>query len=298
MLIPYALNAVGDFVYVDEVKRGLACNCVCSECGGALVKRVSDENLKIDHFAHFSNTCKATSETVLHKLIKSILLSTDTLAIPDSNGEPVLITIQSARCEVTLHNYRVDVLLNEGLTDELIIEVVVHHSVSIEKQVRLSELGSRGIIINTSIDLIQLPPNEIRTFIVESLYSKMNFLKEFPHSGHTHLIDRTSGDSRYSNPNNSRIRIRFREELIPSWSKYYKNIGLNRVVFKRFKTQFSNENKDHQLTQLIADDFVRSLIEEERIKRQSTKLLPEIKENITPIPAINANSYLKASRGE
>ncbi|RYY02156.1 MAG: hypothetical protein EOO53_14065 [Gammaproteobacteria bacterium] len=298
MLIPYALNGDGDFVYVDEVKRGLACNCVCSECGGALVKRVSDENLKIDHFAHFSNTCKAISETVLHKLIKSILLSTDTLAIPDSNGEPVLITIQSARCEVTLHNYRVDVLLNEGLSDELIVEVVVHHRVSIEKQVQLSKLGFRGIIINAPLHIIQLSPNEIRTFIVESLYSKMNFLKEFPHSSHDHSSSRASDESRYSKPNHSRSRIRFREELIPSWSKYYKNIGLNRVVFKRLKTQFASTNKENQLTQLIADNFVRALIEEERIQKYSKKELPKFKGNITPAPVNDSNSYLKASRGE
>lgn len=298
MLIPYALNAHGQFVYVAQVKRGLACNCVCSECGGALVKRVSDENLKIDHFAHFSNTCKAISETVLHKLIKSILVSTDTLVVPSDNGEPVVVTILSAKCEVALHNYRVDVLLNEGLSDELIVEVVVHHRVSVEKQVRLSKLGFRGIIISTPLHLIQLPPTEIRTFIVESLYFKINFQKEFSHSSYGHSTRGEADGGRYSNPNHKKTRIRFRDELIPSWSKYYKNVGLNRAVFKRLKTQYASTNNDNQLTQLIADNFVRSLIEEERIQKDSEKELPKIKENVTPAQVNDANSYLKASRGE
>jgi hypothetical protein len=298
MLIPYALGPDGNFVYVGEVDRGLACNCVCSECGGALVKRVSDENLKIDHFAHFTHTCKAVSETVLHKLIKSILLSSKTLIIPDGNGEPVVITIQSAQCEVTLNNYRVDVLLNEGLSDQLIVEVVVHHRVSIEKQVRLSRSGFRGIIINAPLHIIQLPPDDIRTFIVESLHSKMNFLKEFPHSSHDHSSGRESDEDRHSKPNHNRSRIRFREELIPSWSKYYKNIGLNRVIFKRLKAQFASTNEGNQLTQLIADNFVRALIEEERIQKYQKISLPEIKETKAPTPAVDAISYLKASRGE
>lgn len=296
MLIPYALNMTGQFVHVNDVNRGLACNCVCSECGGALVKRVSDENLKIDHFAHFSNTCKAASETILHKLIKFILLSTKTLTVTDHKGASELIRIENAKCEVTLDNYRVDVLLNEGSSNQLIIEVVVHNRVSIEKQVRLSKLGFRGIIINAPLHLIQLPPDELRTHIVESLYPKINFFREFPQATQVRSMSSNSGETHYSKPRNA-IRVRFRDELIPSWSKYYKNIGLKRVVFKRFKSQFSTTSEGSEMTQLIVDDFVRSLIEEERAHKYS-KTLPSNAERISAAPVVDAMSYHRASRGE
>ena len=48
--IPFAVRIdTGEMVSVDEVERGLACNCKCPSCDGRLVARKADVNAH--HFA-------------------------------------------------------------------------------------------------------------------------------------------------------------------------------------------------------------------------------------------------------
>ncbi len=48
--IPFALDAQGKWRDVSEVKRGLACNCVCPECAGRVVAKKGE--IRAHHFAH------------------------------------------------------------------------------------------------------------------------------------------------------------------------------------------------------------------------------------------------------
>lgn len=68
-------------VSIQEVKRGLACNCVCIHCKERLVARKGD--IIIHHFAHVSNSsCKYSFEKSLYYLIRDILDENKCIVLP------------------------------------------------------------------------------------------------------------------------------------------------------------------------------------------------------------------------
>lgn len=69
-LLTYAFNLNGDFVYIDEVSTGLACDCYCPSCNEKLVAKNCGTK-RIHHFAHASGVdCEGAYESMLHKLAK------------------------------------------------------------------------------------------------------------------------------------------------------------------------------------------------------------------------------------
>lgn len=66
----YAIGSQNDFVYVDDVAKGLACNCYCPACKERLVAK-NGGTKRIHHFAHASGVdCEGAYETMLHQLAK------------------------------------------------------------------------------------------------------------------------------------------------------------------------------------------------------------------------------------
>ena len=66
----YAIDSQNNFVHVDNVAKGLACNCYCPACKEQLVAK-NRGTQRIHHFAHVSGAdCEGAYETMLHKLAK------------------------------------------------------------------------------------------------------------------------------------------------------------------------------------------------------------------------------------
>lgn len=71
--IPFAVRIdTGEMVSVDEVERGLACNCKCPSCDGRLVARKADVNAH--HFAHHTAS-KEACQYAFYTSIRLMLLS-------------------------------------------------------------------------------------------------------------------------------------------------------------------------------------------------------------------------------
>lgn len=69
-LLIYAIDSQNNFVYVDNVAKGLACNCYCPACKERLVAK-NGGTKRIHHFAHASGVdCEGAYETMLHQLAK------------------------------------------------------------------------------------------------------------------------------------------------------------------------------------------------------------------------------------
>lgn len=68
--VPYGVRD-GELVHVSAVERGLACGCVCVECGTRLVARWGPKTRP--HFAHHAAVGVCDGESLLHRLGKRIL---------------------------------------------------------------------------------------------------------------------------------------------------------------------------------------------------------------------------------
>lgn len=69
-LLTYAFSSDGNFVHIDTVVNGLACDCFCPSCKERLVAK-NGGTKRIHHFAHASGIdCEKAYETMLHLLAK------------------------------------------------------------------------------------------------------------------------------------------------------------------------------------------------------------------------------------
>lgn len=69
-LLTYAFSSDGNFVHIDTVVNGLACDCFCPSCKERLVAK-NGGTKRIHHFAHASGVdCDEAYETMLHQLAK------------------------------------------------------------------------------------------------------------------------------------------------------------------------------------------------------------------------------------
>lgn len=84
--LTYGKDSNGRLVHVDEVQRGLACECVCPGCGAQLVARKGER--KQHHFAHANGAdCAGARMTALHMLAQQILEKEKQVMLPNySNG--------------------------------------------------------------------------------------------------------------------------------------------------------------------------------------------------------------------
>ena len=76
--VPYA-DRDGEIVHASQVERGLACGCVCVECGTRLVARWGPKTRP--HFAHHASAGDCDGESLLHRLGKRILAQRMEVAI-------------------------------------------------------------------------------------------------------------------------------------------------------------------------------------------------------------------------
>ena len=72
--------------YIEDVPRGLDCNCVCPECGSKL--EAHKGNVQRHHFQHYSVAeCKGAYESQLHLLSKAIIEENKALMLPLYEGK-------------------------------------------------------------------------------------------------------------------------------------------------------------------------------------------------------------------
>ena len=82
LLQSFAMDKTGRIRSIDEVNRGLACECVCPCCEEPVLARQGD--VREWHFAHASGAeCDGGAEGALHAAAKQVLLESGGMAIPE-----------------------------------------------------------------------------------------------------------------------------------------------------------------------------------------------------------------------
>ena len=92
--VPYAIRD-GEIVHASQVERGLACGCVCVECGTRLVARWGPKTRP--HFAHHATAGDCDGESLLHRLGKRILARR--MEVDIATRRPVNVRWGCERCD-------------------------------------------------------------------------------------------------------------------------------------------------------------------------------------------------------
>ena len=156
-LLTYAFNSEKKLVYIDSVKNGLECGCICPGCKENLVAK-NDGKIREHHFSHKSNTdCVSGFQTMIHLLAKDIIFETKLLPLAQ-NGR--LIVVSDVKLEVNLEKLKiipdilstVYLLLNNQITIPVpfIVEIYVTHKVEEEKANVIKNAGIPAVEIDLS----------------------------------------------------------------------------------------------------------------------------------------------------
>ena len=164
LLQSFAIDKEGHARSVDEVARGLACDCACPSCGRPVIARQGE--VREWHFAHAVETdCDGGAESALHLAAKQLLLENGGLSVPEIRiemearlpdgrvGKGVAIRsehwidFQSVEAEKSIGSIRPDIVAVIGNT-MLFVEVAVTHFVDSDKRAIISALSVPTIEID------------------------------------------------------------------------------------------------------------------------------------------------------
>lgn len=163
-------TADGVMRHIDSVERGLACNCLCPDCGHSVVAKKGPK--QVWHFAHHVNS-ECAGESVLHLAAKQVLLEAiaggvvvllpaleDELQIDDIALNPHGRSWRLASVPLDVDSGQDEVAVGEGLFADLvlespagrtvIVEIFVRHAKSEEDLRKFMALGVDAIEIDLS----------------------------------------------------------------------------------------------------------------------------------------------------
>lgn len=186
--VSLGLRADGSVVHITEIdpvtERGLACGCICAQCGEQLVARVG--SVRQRHFAHHRICeCVGADESALHRFAKEVFTRHHALRVPEARvwvdaemlmplkprpalqqgklipwrdrltrlvSSPSTVRYREAVLEQPLPNgLRPDVtLIREKGKPPFLVEIRVRHAVDEAKEAALKELGLPCIEIDLS----------------------------------------------------------------------------------------------------------------------------------------------------
>ncbi|WP_295751566.1 hypothetical protein [Undibacterium sp.] len=162
----------GELIHVDEVERGLACDCICTECHRTLIAKKGD--VLEHHFAHEADDiiCNPSPETLIHSFAKQQVAKLTTLILPGFEVEvdtewadrirhtahwrahPYFrLPVISASVEVDLGTVKPDVLCQVG-PKPIAVEVYFRHKVDAEK---IERFQREHYLSAVELDLSDLP---------------------------------------------------------------------------------------------------------------------------------------------
>lgn len=152
-LLSFGRDGTGALRHVLTVPSGLACNCVCPDCGSPLIGR---RGKMVAHFAHHAGgACKSGGETALHELGKEVLYAAEALMLPPPPGETSrsIFEYDEAVLEQSWHDevnlIRPDVVIRHGHR-ALFVEVKVTHGCPDEKLSWLTRNRQQAIEVDLS----------------------------------------------------------------------------------------------------------------------------------------------------
>lgn len=189
LLQTFAVDKDGRIRSVDEVSRGLACECRCPCCGEPVIARQG--SIREWHFAHPSGAdCTGAAESALHLAAKQVLVDAQGVTLPEihvtrsvclgdgrtGQGEavrrPAWIDFVRAELEQQLGQIRPDLIADTG-DSVLVVEIAVTHFVDEDKRRALKSVEIPAVEINLAcIYREQWGWDDLREVVVEGTAAK------------------------------------------------------------------------------------------------------------------------------
>ena len=158
--LTYGKNQDGRLVHIETVPSGLACNCVCPECGAQLIARKGEK--RQNHFAHANGAdCAGARMTALHMLAQQIIEEEKQIRTPRFKDyyenpskliyfESVLLEQRIEKSEINRRPDCIGIIKNGDKQYEVWIEVKVKHAIDEDKKNDIIQLGAICMEIDLS----------------------------------------------------------------------------------------------------------------------------------------------------
>lgn len=189
LLQSFALDSEGRLRSIEDVGRGLTCQCTCPQCHLPVLAKQGTR--REWHFAHAPGSeCAQGAETALHQASKQLLVEAGGLMLPSQAFEAEIclgsgrvdrgraerpaywVDFADAQQERLIQGVRPDVLAIVG-SRILAIEVAVTHFVDEHKAGRLRSLQLPALEIDLSVYRTQLWGwDELRLAIINHTHNK------------------------------------------------------------------------------------------------------------------------------
>lgn len=252
--IGYGLR-FGELVHINNVSKGLACQCKCANCGYLLVAKKG--KIKVHHFAHASNSeCNGATETTLHLLSKKMIGELDTIFIPPyhfskskqhrygvnvSHSEKIVnggeVKIDEVVIEKSLRNFKPDILITSS-QKQLIIEIAVTHKVNRAKLRHIRKYDSPAIEISLELLDALLTPDQLKEKLKNDLNSKAWLFHPNQRSAEQSFINKYRKIRR-----TNRIKIKLEDTTIKQRPYLEKSLPLyGRHEYDRVADEFNRKN--------------------------------------------------------
>ena len=173
-LLTYALNASGRMVHindVNDVKRGLACNCFCPKCNEPLEAKLGYGGRQ-PHFSHGKGAdCSGSYMTALHKLAEQILKEEKAVMVPAYKSiDGCILAFERVEIEqrVERKDLQPDIV---GITADGLrwfVEIRNTHEVDERKRNKLRESD----ITCLEIDVREQTLENLKSFLLDSANSR------------------------------------------------------------------------------------------------------------------------------
>ena len=190
LLQSFAVDKDGRIRSVEEVSRGLACECRCPGCGELVIARQG--NVRVWHFAHTSGTdCEGAAESSLHLAAKQLLLERRGMTIPrvdfsatvtlkdgrtgigEVSRPPRWVDFLSVEAEKGIGQMRPDIVALVG-PEILCVEIAVTHPVEAEKRRNLIDQGIAAVEVNLAgVERENWDWDILREAVVDGIHQKV-----------------------------------------------------------------------------------------------------------------------------
>ena len=136
--ITIAKNSENIPKHISEVTNGIKCNCVCIDCGEALVA-ANNGKIQEHHFRHHTEAkCDGIPESALHLLAKRIITESNKIRI----GKEEYFEYQESNIEKLIEDIQPDIQIIGKDEITWLIEIAVTHFVDEQK---LNKIKSRKL---------------------------------------------------------------------------------------------------------------------------------------------------------